>query len=146
MQSEDGLPGSAVLWSARLAEFASKAEALAKDVADLALTEGPQDPAALTTGEQLATLARDLSLMTADYFTAAHSPVGWGGQAAPTGAVHDPARAPEGSVAEQQAIELDPAIELVVDTAEVALQAQQLHMLAVRRAGRLTSPADTTQR
>ena len=146
MQAENGMTASAALWSGGLAEFASKAEALAKDIADLALTDGPQDPAAMTTGEKLAALARDLSLIVAEYITSAHLPVGWAGQAAPTGARHVPASALEGSVADQQAIDLDPLIEDVVDTAELALQAQQLHMLAVRRAAHPPSHAEKTQR
>ena len=124
--------GAAAL-SERLARLAVSAGSLAEDLACLGVFVGAREPAALATGERLAVLARDLNLVVADYFTSLQRPVGVAELAVEAEHVHDPATARERRV-DHGATRTAPALRDTIDTAELVVRAQQLHMLMVRRA------------
>ena len=134
MQKEDGdIAGDAASLSQRLAQIAGSAESLADDLGCLGACDGARDPAVLATGKRLAVLARDLSHVVADYFTSLQSPLDAKVPGLDAEDLSDGAAALEMRDVENTEAAILPAVRSALDTAELVVRAQQLHMLIVRR-------------
>ena len=133
MRREDrDIAGDAASLSQRLAQIAGSAESLADDLGCLGVYDGARDPAVLATGKRLAVLARDLSHVVADYFTSLQSPLDAKVPGLDAEDLRDAAALEMRDVQHTQAAIL-PAVRSALDTAELVVRAQQLHMLIVRR-------------
>jgi hypothetical protein len=96
-----------------------------------------RDPEVFATGELLAVLARDLSLVVADYIASIQGPVF---VSAGTGAFEDPASTDGAPIADQLGSNVDHRLQDTLETAELVVAAHQIHILAMGRAGRFPQP------